>query len=420
MTDSLYTQKVFAQFRGPSTSDSYNERIENLYKDLMTIINRQGLLEEDNRLFYQRMLKELFYQARALTDLETRVQAVEDGDFLYTFTSSQQIDIDRFTDTDFAITADARATWDGNYGIFTLPRIDASSVSKLKLNNEDGKTVIPSTFEALVNGVEGTADSLSATLDTSDVYNAVLDEVGAIWERNVLVSSPNPNGAEMILWVRFPTDISTNENTNCIILHPFPSTAIDILDVQYSTDPDIVLNSTDNFVSLNNNDKYDSNQRAIGWVPPGGWSGDTMINAGPKIFYFDPLQVTGLKITFRQKNFFIENSKYIYAYGLSKLDAKYVKFTDTGKTIIRVDAPDGMTINGVNDVLPDIWNVLEAELPNVFSYRVIYETSYNSGVYTLEPVALANRVWIEVTLAKTLNNGTPALSGLKFDLDMAQ
>lgn len=415
MSDNLYSKQEYAQFRGPSTSDKYNERVENLYKDLATLVNRIGLAEEDTRLLLQRLLKEHFAVVKTLEDAVARVEALEAGDTVLTFGSPQAIDIDRFSTTDYAVTNDARCYWDAQHNIFVLPKNETSSFSKLKMVNSDGTSIIPSSFEALASGNNSTADSLSAVLDTSDVYNAVLQETGMIWERNVLVTSPDPDGAEVVLYVRFPTDLVVNENTNCLIIHPYPVTGCDLVDVQYTTGFDVALNSTDSYYPLNNQAMYSGNDRAVGWVPPGGWSGDEAVNAGPKIYYFDPLRMTGLRIVLRQRNYYTEDNKYIYSYGLSKLDARYEKFADTGKTIIRFDAPDGQTISEIENVTPDIWNVLEAELPDVFDYNVIWETTYNSGVYTDTPVADSQRVWIEVTLNKAPNGATPMLSGLNVE-----
>lgn len=415
MSDNLYSTQEYAQFRGPSTSDKYNERIENLYKDLATLVNRVGLTEEDLRLFCQRLFKEHLSLASVVEEFETRVAALEAGDTVLSFGSPDKIDNDRFVATDYAITTDARCFWDAQHNILVLPKIETSSFSKLKMVNSDGSSVIPSSFEAIASGNSGTADSVAATLDTSDIYNAILQEVGNVWERNVLVDAPDSDGAEVVLYVRLPTDLVVNENTNCVIIHPFPIMGCDLVDVQYTTGYDVALNSTDSYYPLNGQGMYSGVNRAIGWVPPGGWNGDEIVNAGPKIFYFDPVRMTGLRLVLRQNNYYVEDSKYIYSYGLSKLDVRYDKFSDSGTTMIRFDAPDGQTISEVTNVLPDIWNVLEAELPNVFNYRVIWETAFNSGIYTESPVALSKRVWVEVSLFKSANGATPMLSGLNIE-----
>jgi len=168
----------------------------------------------------------------------------------------------------------------------------------------------------------------------------------------------------------------------------------------------------DEYTVFNSLAYYDGETRAVGNVPPGGWTGDIDLNAGPRIYYFDPKPITGLRVKLRQRHYIREGAKYIYSYGLSSIDLRQTKFMSTGKTIIRFDAPEGETISDVTDVIAELWNVAEWETPGVFSWRAIWETSYNSGVYTLDNVSFSKRVWIEITLNSTSNKGTPALSTL--------
>lgn len=412
MSGSLYTQKEWAQWRGPTTSDNYNERIENLYKDLVYLYNKIGLTHEDINWAFMRLVKDHFSLMKTLEDLVSRVAVLEADTNTLTFSTEDQFDTDRFATTGYAVATNDQCYHDWQHGVVVLPKITTSSISKVRLVNSNGESVIPATFEALASGTNTTADNTLATLDTSDPYYAVVPSAGKIWQRNVIVDTPDSDGAEVKLYVRFPTDYAIQEDTNAIILHPFPLMGCDIIDVSYSTKMDIKLNETDNYHTLNEAQNYEANTRAIGWSPPGGWTGDEILNSGAKIFYFEPRAITGIRITLRQRHYVAEGLKYIYSYGLSTLDARLDKFRDSGKFMVRFDAPDGDTISDVDSVTPEIWNVPEAELTNVFSYRVIWETSYDSGVYTETAQALSSRVWIEVTLNKSLDNITPALSGL--------
>jgi hypothetical protein len=410
--DGIFTQKQDYQFRGPQDSSKYNEYFENVFRDLVFLINKNGLNEENIRRLYQRFGKELVSAAAALTTLESRVASLEAGvaNKIY-FSTSGQIDNARFVSTAFAINNVDANTYNSFYNLLTLPKVDTSSVSKLRYLNSDGVYILPSSFEAVVEPDISSADGNLATIDTSQPYNAILPDTGRIWERNVL-SPSSGSPAIMNFYMRIPTDLATTADTNVIELHPFPMRGVDVLEISYSTRPDAALNSTETFTPLNNNILYQSNSNAVGYIAPGAWSGDAIISSGPKLFYFDPKQVTAFKIKLRQTNYYFENNQYIYSYGLSKLDARYDKFLDVGKTMIRFDAPAGKTISNVSSIQPLAYNVSQAELDDVLSFRTVWETSFNSGTYTLSPVALSHRVWVEVTMNKTLNGGTPALNGL--------
>lgn len=412
MVDSLYTEKENAQFRGPTTSDNYNSRIENLYKDLVYLSNKLGIAEEHLRLIFQRVIKDHFSITQALEDLELRVDTLEAAENRLTFKTTDQVDNTRFDATAYEVAPVDQLTPDSQHGLLTLPRVESSSSSKLFFLNTNGEAILPSSFESVVKGDAASADSAGALIDTSDLYNAFIPTAGVVWERNVVVDSPHANGAIMDVYVRFPIDLAVTADTNALVVHPFPMMGCDILDIAYTTDFDLILNENDQYTTLNSGTIYSGDPAAVGWVPPGGWSGDEILNSGPKAFHFPPKPITGMKIRLRQKNYFTESGKYIYSYGLSRLEARYDKFLDLGRTILRFDAPDAETISSVDSVAPEIYNISEAELSSIFSYRVIWETTYDSGVYTLTPVPFSQRVWIEVSLSKSLKKASPALSGL--------
>lgn len=412
MADAPYTQHRQIQYRGPSTSDDYNARIEENYRDLMVLLNTARITQADMQEGYGRFIKDQLSLLRQLEELESRVGALEAGKHTLTFYSPTQIDSDRFVGTPYEVTPAVQLNHDELFGIITLPRVDVSGLSKLVFVDDTGNVVVPSTLETRVVGVTGTADAGGATIDTSEPELALARQTGRIWQRNVIVTAPVAGGAELFLYVKAPTDLFTTANSNAIFVYPFPAMGTDILEVAYTTAVDVMLQDTDGYYPVNDGAFHADDMNAIGWVPPGGWTGDSAFNAGPKAYYFDPKPVTALRIKLGQRNYYRENGQYVYSYGLSNLDLRYDKFLGTGKALIRVDAPANQTITNVLDVQPQLWNVSESEEPLVFSYRTIWETAYNSGTYTSTPVAASRRVWIEVTLNQTMGGGSPALSGL--------
>lgn len=413
MADTLYTKKEYAQWRGPATSDNYNERIENLYRDLVHLYNKIGLTEEAAKVLAQRFYKDHFALMQTLEDLEGRVLSLEDAQRKITFRTDSQLDNGRFDGTVYEINEVDSLFHDAAHGVVTLPKVPSSSASKVHFINSNGEAVLPSTFEAIVRGDQDSLDSQGALIDSNDPYGAFLPQSDVVWERNVVVDAPDSDGAIVDVYVRLPIDLLANANSNTIIIHPFPMMGCELIGVAASTQADITLSEDDNYVPINSGGIYSGQTAAVGWTPPGGWSGDEINDSGPKAFYFDPMGLTAVKITLRQRSYMVESGKYVYSYGLSHFDVRYDKFLDSGKAIFRFDAPEGETISSIDNVVPQIWNVSESELPYTFSYRVLWETSAGSGSYTVDqPVGLSNSVWIEVTLNKTLGNGTPALSGL--------
>jgi len=411
MVDSLYTKKRNAQSRGPTTSEDYNDRIEENYRDLVVLYNRTGSLKEDMRAFYGRLAQDFLSLQKRYDELVSRVSVLEDATNTLTFYSATQIDNDRFDSSEYAVPAASRCYHDENHGLVVLPR--SSSVSKLRLTNADGTQFIPSSFEALASNVPGALDGDSGSeVIESDIYYSIVNEVGKVWERHVVASAADAEGAAVDLYIRVPTEFLTTAKANVFVIHPYPIFGCDVESISYSTAQDVNLNSTDGYTPLNSGLFSNGNDDAVGWVAPGAWTDDKIVKCGSKAFYFDPKTVTGLKIRLRQKSYLNEGGKALYAYGVSHMDLRYDSFADTGRTIIRFDAPTGSTISSVSDVELDMFNVAVGEKPFLFDYRVIWETSHESGTYTTEPVPLSQRVWVEITLNKANTGTTPALSGM--------
>lgn len=413
MSDSLYSTQDLYQFRGPTTSRDYNERVEFLYQDLVNLANQIGLTNDQSRQMVGRLIKEHHSLAMMLQELEQRVETLEaDTNTKLHFYDTSLVDIDRFNGTDYEVSSVDRCTVKTKYGLMTLPIVESSSASKVRFTNANGDYSIPASFDAVTRRVYGTADSGSAVVRTSDIFNAVYPEVGRIWERNVLATAPSDNGAEVEVFIRVPLDAAISSQSNVLMLDPYPIVGVDIKEVAWTSNPNPVLSDSDSYSPINNRIYHSGSDEAVGWIAPGAWEGDVINRAGPRAFYFDPQTVTALKLVLRQRNYVKENDLYVYSYGLSNLDLRLDKFLSTGKTIIRFDAPTGTTISNIANVTPEIWNLGGSEHPYVFDYRVIWETAYDSGNYTTTPVPSSQRVWLEITLNESTLGGTPAVTGL--------
>lgn len=412
MPDAPYSRLRQVQYRGPSTSDDYNARVEENYKDLVVLYNRIRLLDADLAEFYRHAVQDQLGLTRVLLDLEERVATLEGTTSRLTFYSDTQVDVDRFNASAFNIVSSSRLTHDTTHGVLTLPKLDDSSLSKLFFVNQADQEVVPPSLETRVVPDLDSADSATAVVDSSAPELAIIRKAGRIWERNVLATATDADGAVMTFYLKVPTDLYTTDKSNALLVHPYPAFATDVIEVAYTTNASNIMQDSDGYTPLNSTAMHAGNAEAFGWVPPGGFGGDVQIDAGPRLYYFDPMAVTGLRIKLRTKRYIQEGSSFIYSYGLTRLDLRYDRFISSGKTILRFDAPVGETISQVTDVQPQMWNVAGADWPEVFSWRALWETAPNSGTYTESPVPASNRVWIEITLNETPGKGTPALSGV--------
>ena len=412
MSEFIYTKKRTKQYNGPLNSDDHNARIEENYKDLVYLYNKYNVFDQKLSEAFERVLKDHVFMNHFIKDMDGRIQALESNDNIISIHSLSQIDNTATPEGEFTIQADELLTYDPAYNIITLPKIDGSSHSKLKFFTPTDGQIIPDFFETKISNSLPGADVPGCTLDSNSIYNSILDRSDKFWKRSVITDTVSPYGAQTYVYVKIPSEYSGSKKCNFFKLNPFPTFGVDILSIEYTTTQDPSLSQNDNWIPLNRDRVYDGDSEAIGKVPPGGWStigSDAILNSGPVAFYFAELDITAIRFVMRQKNYFAENGKYIYTYGLSDMDIRYDKFLPTGKIIFKFDAPQGTLINSIVTVTPKIFNVSQSLLSEVFEYRVIYN---DGSVYTEDNPGSSNTVWIEVTLNQLPDGTAPVLSDL--------
>lgn len=412
MAETPYTQQRNKADRGPQNSTEYNAHLTESYQDLMYLYNKEAQLEVDVDSIVSSTYKQLLAISTQVDQFEDRISALEAGENALVFYSHEQIDNTRFDSTPFAIPETSRNSFHKNYNQLTLPYFADSSLSKIRYINDDGTFNVANGLEVMVEPILTSTDNANAVIDSSSPYDAMQIKPGRVWERNVISTTTGPNGAQCYLYIRIPNELSITGSTNGIMFTPYPVFDVDVLEVSYSTNPNVGLTNAAAWTVLNESDWYINNPEAVGNVAPGAWAGDEILNSGPKLFYFQPRAITAIRLKLQQNSYLEQGARYIYSYGLSNIDVRYDKFATTGKCMIRLDAPAGETISKVDSVQPNIWNVSQAEVNDVFSYRVIYETAFNSGNYTTSPVSLSQRVWLEVTLSQVDSGYTPSVSSI--------
>ncbi len=362
MTDVLKTKKRDYKYNGPVDSSDYNARIEENYQDLVYLYNRANIIDARLATAFERVLKDHIFLANAIQDLVDRVSALESASNTLSIYSFSQLDYATFVGTSFSIPGTELLSFDPIYNIVTLPRVSSGSFSKLKFGQSGVGQIVPDYFKTRIDISYAGVDTSGAVIDSTPIYNCILDAPDKVWKRTV-VSNTNPTtGAQLMLYVQIPNDAVGILRSNVIKLNPFPALGCEIYSIEYTTVDNPSLSPADTWIPLNKNSFYDSVASAVGKVAPGGWStlgSDSIKNSGPLCFQFPETNITAIRIKMNQKNYLTEAGQYVYTYGLSDLDVKYEKYLPTGKMIIKYSAPAGDVIEEVTNVSPKIYNVAE-------------------------------------------------------------
>jgi hypothetical protein len=412
MADNINTRKRNIQYNGPVDSSDYNARVEENYEDLVYLYNKANITDTNLSRAFERVFKDQIFLSMAVKDLDDRIKALESSENILSIHSFSQVVSSDFIGTSFSIPQAESLSFDAIYNTVTLPKISSSSLSKLKFGSALAGQFVPDFFKATVDNSFQGVDTPGTIVESSPVYHAILDQPEKVWSRTIIADQPSPFGAQLMLYVQIPSNVTGTSAVNNIKLLPYPYNSVNIVSIEYTKDSNPTLSNRDRWFPLNVRGLYDGNQDAIGKIPPGGWAelgSDTVNNSGPLSFIFSEIDITALRIKMSQKSYFQELNKSIYTYGLSDLDVRLDKFLNTGRIIFRFTPPQGEVISEITNISPKIYNVPLSQISSAFSYRIIYD---DLGVYTLTNPGASNHVWIEVTLNKLQDGTAPVLSDL--------
>lgn len=418
MSDNLSTQKRTNQYGGNYSSSEYNSRVEENYQDLVYLYNKYNIVDKKIHDSFSRVVKDHIFLSQAVEDLKKRLSALEANEKMLSIYHSSQIDNARFSSVQsLVIPAAEQLSFNSIYNYITLPYVSASSFSTLKSFSSEGAQVIPDYIKFKVSSASG-LDSAGALIDTTPPYYCLYDTHDKVWTRSIISDTEDPNGASMYFYIQIPQNVP-NQKVNNIRFTPFPVNSVDILSIEYTKAKSPSLAPGDGYRPLNEFSLYNDDSNAVGYVPPGGWSrsvnSDTINSSGPLYFNInigqtDNRPITAIRILMRQKNYFKENGKYIYTYGLSDLDIRFDKYMPQGRAFIKYEAPVDSLIFTVDSVTPKIYNVPLSLIDLAFSYRVLYPTS--GGGYSETPQGGSSAVWVEVSLSELEDGTVPILSDL--------
>lgn len=418
MSEFIYTQKKAQQYHGPISSTDFNERVEQNYADLIYLYNKYGVIDKKVNEIIERIIKDNIFMSSAIKDLFERIRSMESQNTnqLSLYTRSQ-IDNSPFLNTVHAVSTSEALEFDEYTNLLKLPVVSGSSHSKIKFINPSKGQVIPDFMDTKLDFNVPGGDGNGVLVDTTPVQNAFLNQPDKVWRRNVILNSPNPLGVSMYLYVKVPSSSIGSTLSNMITLNPYPSNGVDVVKIEYCTVPNPTLTDSDGYMPLNTQGLYDQNYDAVGKVPPGGWAtvgSDTVVNSGPLNFYYADTAITAVRVLLRQRNYIVENGKYVYTYGLADFDIRYDKYLPQGRAFVKFTAPSGKVINEVLNVYPKIYNISESSLSDVFDFNVYYKDGSN---YTTTNPHTSTEVYVEVILTMLADKIPPVLSDLVIEID---
>lgn len=199
----------------------------------------------------------------------------------------------------------------------------ASSTSKTRLYDETyDETLVPPSLKIYVGPDTFVADGEHIlSIEDSDISNALDGNVNSTWLRKV-VTDTSVDFIENEIVLGLPEDIITSRLVNQIIIYPYPSGYIDILDVQYKSNGAWeTVSGFKNHVGYTTEEYEDifGNKLIRG-----------VIADAPNLrFNFKSVQTNQVKIKFRQRHYTYDatNNRRIWYIGLRDINVNYNRYT---------------------------------------------------------------------------------------------
>ncbi len=301
-------ERLSNQYKGPASSDDYNNLRETLYFDILRLYdiaarnqvkinsNMNALMSEN--YFMQNKIRQL---EDLLTNLELSLSSQGKVKYLRnTFNSGSNFSYDI---PGVTIPADKRLKIDTLNGIGTLP-VNAS-YNKIYLTDNHGEKFLPDSF--VVEVEEGTSLENLEVIEDKSVYNAFDGKRLNFWFRRIKRDVSAQNIYSRIT-LKLPLNIVNNAFANSISIHPCPEFSMSLLSIEYK---DII----------------------------GVWKPilDDEINELTKSkFIFSELEMTDVRITLKQPHWSEDNNERVFTYGLQSIEVAYEEYLNIDSSIISV------------------------------------------------------------------------------------
>ena len=239
-----------------------------------------------------------------------------------------------------------------------------SSVSKTRLYDDTyDETLIPPSLKIYVGPDSFNTDNEHIlTIEDSDISNALDGNISTVWFRRI-VTDTSVESIENEVVIGLPEDIITSRMVNQIIISPYPSGYVDIMNVEYKTNGAWQTIPGLEYHTCYSEEEYED-------IFGNKYTRGVIKNAPNIKLNFKPIQTNQIRIKLRQRNYEYDaqNNRRIWYLGIRDLDVNYNRytkdhsefdmvfdFTETDKNIIIYDTEIFCNNNIDSSVLENIY-----------------------------------------------------------------
>lgn len=312
------SRKIEARFRGPTSSEDFNQWIEDNYFDLVQLFNasRKNKSSIEENLSF--LLKENLFMQRKIEKLEGLIEAMQES-----IASSKGILSKSFYSIENITTNNCKI--DTQYGIAHLD-LDQIPISKVYLRDSFGKVFVPNSLNVSLYESYSPIGNIRGKIELpiqedKSIINAFNGSKDSYWIRNHYTSEAI-NEVYAIIDIDLPRNIINHTRVNTIYLDPAPEFSFSILDVLYSSSG--TWERLDTFPKMTD-----------------GETPQEISDAGKLAFIFPHKDILKLRLYIKQNKWIPEGNNRVFSYGFKSIEVFFTRFKEESSSFtVRFDIPD--------------------------------------------------------------------------------
>ena len=408
-------QEIEFKTREISDSHKLNQMQEQVFDDILDLFNKANTLQKEMYEMNVAANIESTCYAKRLEETLTKLSLIEEQ-----YDNLLLAPEDFRTITRYAIDATVdelspfSAVIDSNTNDIIANII--SSVSKTRLYDDTyDETLIPPSLKIYVGPDSFNTDNEHIlTIEDSDISNALDGNISTVWFRRI-VTDTSVESIENEVVIGLPEDIITSRMVNQIILSPYPSGYVDIMNVEYKTNGAWQTIPGLEYHTCYSEEEYED-------IFGNKYTRGVIKNAPNIKLNFKPIQTNQIRIKLRQRNYEYDaqNNRRVWYLGIRDLDVNYNRYTkDHSEFDMVFDFPE--TDKNIKIYDTEIFcnnNIDSSVLENIYKEYYYYDADGNTHKVSdsLPFILTGHKLMVRFTIEGTIDTPNINKCSVKYKL----
>ena len=408
-------QEIEFKTREISDSHKLNQMQEQVFNDILDLFNKANTLQKEMYEMNVAANIESTCYAKRLEETLTKLSLIEEQ-----YDNLLLAPEDFRTITRYAIDATVdelspfSAVIDSNTNDIIANII--SSVSKTRLYDDTyDETLIPPSLKIYVGPDSFNTDNEHIlTIEDSDISNALDGNISTVWFRRI-VTDTSIESIENEVVIGLPEDIITSRMVNQIIISPYPSGYVDIMNIEYKTNGAWQTIPGLEYHTCYSEEEYED-------IFGNKYTRGVIKNAPNIKLNFKPIQTNQIRIKLRQRNYEYDaqNNRRVWYLGIRDLDVNYNRYTkDHSEFDMVFDFPE--TDKNIKIYDTEIFcnnNIDSSVLENIYKEYYYYDADGNTHKVSdsLPFILTGHKLMVRFTIEGTIDTPNINKCSVKYKL----